>query len=327
MLRQCLAVLVGLGLTSAAPAATWAEGLFEELSHDFGPTPRGPVLIHHYRLTNNTQSTVHVSNVRVSCGCTQATVMHGTLEPGQATSVMATMDSRRFVGPKTVTIYVQFDQPRWEEVRLSISANGRDDLSFSPDSLAFGPVARGTAPVAKTTVTLLGGGWQVTGVTAETSYVRTSLQEVRRAGAEAAYELSAQIRPDTPVGTWYTDVWLTTNNPSSPRVRVPLTVEVRPALTLSPGPVLALGDVKAGAPSERKVIVRGSQPFRITGIDGADGKVLSAQSSTTDPRPVHVLTVTVHPDNAGELNRTLRIHTDLPADGDTDLAVRANVVK
>src|SRR4051795_8468940 len=79
MLRQCLAVLVGLGLTSAAPAATWAEGLFEELSHDFGPTPRGPVLIHHYRLTNNTQSTVHVSNVRVSCGCTQATVMHGTL--------------------------------------------------------------------------------------------------------------------------------------------------------------------------------------------------------------------------------------------------------
>jgi hypothetical protein len=326
MLRQCLAVLVGLGLASGASAATWAEGLFEELSHDFGPTPRGPVLVHHYRLTNNTQSAVHVSNVRVSCGCTQATVMHGTLEPGQATSVMATMDSRRFVGPKTVTIFVQFDQPRWEEVRLSISANGRDDLSFSPDSLAFGPIARGTAPVAKTTVTLVGGGWQVTGVTAETSYVRTSFQETRRTGSEVAYELAAQLRPDTPVGTWYTDVWLTTSNPSSPRVRVPLTVEVRPALSLSPGPVLALGQVKAGTPSERKVIVRGSQPFRITGIEGTDA-VLAAQSSTTDPRPVHVLTVTVTPEAAGELARSLRIHTDLPADGDADLAVRANVVK
>jgi hypothetical protein len=326
MLRQCLAVLVGLGLASAAPAGTWAEGLFEESSHDFGPTPRGPVLVHHYRLTNNTQATVHVAGVRVSCGCTQATVMHGTLEPGQTTSVMATMDSRRFVGPKTVTIYVQFDQPRWEEVSLKISANGRDDLSFSPDSLAFGPVARGTAPVAKTTVTVLGGGWQVTGVAAETSYVRTALQETRRTGSEVAYDLTAQLRPDTPVGVWFTDVWLTTNNPSSPRVRVPLTVEVRPALTLSPGPVLALGQVKAGAPSERKVIVRGSQPFRITGIEGTD-TVLAAQSSTTDPRPVHVLTVTVTPSDEGELSRSLRIHTDLPADGDTDLAVKANVVK
>ena len=94
MLRQCLAVLVGLGLTSAAPAATWAEGLFEELSHDFGPTPRGPVLIHHYRLTNNTQATVHVSNVRVSCGCTQATVMHGTLEPGKAPGKASKLDEK-----------------------------------------------------------------------------------------------------------------------------------------------------------------------------------------------------------------------------------------
>src|SRR5205085_3968650 len=137
MFRFCLATAAGFVLAANAPAATWAEAMFDELVRDFGSVPRGPMLTHSYRLTNNTGHAVHVANVRVSCGCVSATAMQGALAPGQSTVVLAQMDTRRFTGPKTVTIYVQFDQPRWEEVRLSISANGRDDLTITPEAIAF----------------------------------------------------------------------------------------------------------------------------------------------------------------------------------------------
>src|SRR5205823_12721975 len=51
------------------------------------------------------------------------------------------------------------------------------------------------------------------------------------------YEVTATLRPDTPVGKWYTDVWLLTSDASSSRLRVPLTVDVEPTLNLSPGAV------------------------------------------------------------------------------------------
>ena len=37
------------------------------------------------------------------------------------------------------------------------------------------------------------------------------------------------MRPDTPAGVWFTDIWVTTNNPGYAKLRVPVTVEVEAA--------------------------------------------------------------------------------------------------
>src|SRR6266404_3700461 len=69
MVRYSLVIL--LGLCSASSAwASWADGLFDELSRDFGSVPRGPTLQHPFRLVNRTGSHLHIASVRVSCGCT-----------------------------------------------------------------------------------------------------------------------------------------------------------------------------------------------------------------------------------------------------------------
>jgi hypothetical protein len=121
------------------------------------------------------------------------------------------------------------------------------------------------------------------------------------------------------VGKWYTDVWLETSSPALPRFRVPLTIEIESALSVTP-PVLSLGDVKVGAEVERKVIVRGVKPFRITGVRGTDGLV-SVMDNANVNKPVHVLTVRVKAQQAGRLDRVLQILTDL--DGDSAIDVRA----
>jgi len=323
MMRFALAAVAGLTLAAPAPAGTWAEGMFEELVRDFGVVPRGPTLTHSYRLTNNTAQNVHVSSVRVSCGCVSATVMSGTLAPGQSTVVLAQMDTRRFSLAKTVTIYVQFDQPEFQEVRLSISAYGRDDIAIQPENIAFGAVARGSSPAKTAAVAFTNQSMKLVSVSAESNYVQLSAREVQGNAGEFRYELTAKLRPDTPVGKWYTDVWLNTNNPASPRIRVPLSVDVEPAINLSPGS-LALGQLKSGEKVERRVIVRGAQPFRITEVQGTDDSV-QATPPDAEAKQVHVVTVTVRAGEAGDLNRTLKIVTDMPGDGVAELPVKATV--
>src|SRR5438445_492860 len=140
MLRYSLLSAVLLAAACPVHASSWADGLFDELSKDFGSVPHGTVAVHPFRLVNNTGSPVRVISVRVSCGCTSASALQTNLAPGQETVILAQMDTRRFYNTKSVTIYVQFDQPRFEEVRLWVQANSRDDLAFSPESINFGKI-------------------------------------------------------------------------------------------------------------------------------------------------------------------------------------------
>jgi hypothetical protein len=305
--------------------ATWADAMFDELSRDFGSVPHGQTQVHPFRLVNNTGNTVRISSIRVSCGCTSARALTSVLAPGQETMVVATMDTRRFYNAKNVTIFVSFDKPNHEEVRLWVQANSRDDVSFSSDGISFGKVKRGAAPVSKVTVTLLGDAKnQVVEAKSESNYVTPAIKEVSRAAGEVIYEISANVRPDTPAGKWYTDIWLKTNNPNMPKLRVPVTIEVEAALSVNPHTV-TLGQVKAGTELDRKVILRGVTPFRITGITGTDAQIRVIENNS-ESKTVHVLTVTLSPMEAGQLTRMIRIQTDLQNGGDIEFNAQAEVI-
>jgi hypothetical protein len=325
MSRFSLVLLVGLLSACPSLAASWAEATFTDLSKDFGSVPRGPTLKHAFWLKNNTNGPVTIAGIRVSCGCVTAAALQNTLKPGEETAVVAHMDTSRFSGPRAVTIFVQFSQPQWDEVRLVVQANSRDDISVGPESLAFGQVKHGTTPSAAVTVTLLGNSQaQITEARSESNYVQASLKETKRSATEVVYQVTASLRPDVPAGKWYTDVWLKTNNPTMPQLRVPLTVEIATALSLSPDSV-SWGEVAKGAEVERKVIVRGVQPFRITAVEGADEN-LSVTDSIKDSKEVHVLTVKLKGGKPGEVKRTLRIVTDLKEEGEIDLPAQGKIL-
>jgi hypothetical protein len=325
MSRYSLVIL--LGLCAAQPvSASWADGLFDELSRDFGSVPRGPTLTHPFRLVNRTNTPLHIASVRVSCGCVAAQALQHDLAPGQETAILVHMDTRRFSNTKNVTIFVTFDQPRFEEVRLWVQANSRDDVTVIPEGLAFGRVKRGGTPTSNVTISFLGhGGWQIVGTKSDSNYIQTSVKELRRDAGEVSYQLTATVRPDAPPGKWYTDVWVQTNNPATPRVRVPLTVEVEAPLVVSPMTVV-LGEVKAGTQAERRLVVQGVTPFRIVSVQGTDDQ-LDVRVSRDERKAVHVLTVTVRPTATGAFNRTLRILTDVQGKGDIEFTSKATVVR
>jgi hypothetical protein len=317
-------IMMTLGAAGSV-SASWSDSMFEELHRDFGTVPRGPTLTHPFRLTNKTNTPIHIANVRVSCGCTSATALQDELAPGQSTAILANMDTRRFIGTKSVTIYVSFDRPQWDEVHLVVSANSRDDVLLTPDSLAFGQMRRGNSPTSNLSVSFLGNSqWRITEVHSESNYVVPQLKETRRDDGEVVYQLAAHIREDVPVGKWYTDIWLTTNNPSTPRVRVPLTVEVQTALTVSP-PTAALGQIKTGETVERKVVVRGAKPFRVIGVRGVDNQI-TIQDNAKEPKPLHVLTVKFKASKVGDQNFNIHVFTDMREDSEVEFQAKASVV-
>jgi hypothetical protein len=316
--------LAGFCASGYAGAATWADGLFDELHKDFGSVPRGPTLTHHFRVTNNTRQAINLSSIRVSCGCVSASAFKTYLNPGESTAILARMDTSRFIGVRSVTIYVQFDRPHFEEVRLWVSANARHDFNVTPDTLNIGQVKRGTTPGSAVNLTFYGNtDAQIVSVKGESNYIIPEFKEVRRLDTEVVYQLSAKLRADIPVGKWYTDVWVRTNLPSIPQVRVPLTVEVESALTASPETV-ALGKLKVKGESERRVIIRGVKPFKITKIQGVDDEV-QVRDNTVEAKEVHVLTVKIKPENAGAVSRRIKVLTDLKEDGEIDFQISALV--
>lgn len=325
MLRSLLVCAIALGTATPGPAASSADALFAELSKDFGSVAHGPTLTHAFHLTNKTSRTVHIAGVRTSCACVRVRPLQMTLDPGAEADLEVEMETARFAGLKKVTIFVQFDRPSAEEVRLWVQAHSRDDVTVLPSSLDLGRVRRGQAPAASVTVTLLGNAeWQIVEAIPDQAVVETTVQELRRAGTESSYRLTARLRPDTPPGRLFTDVWLRTNNEALPRIRVPLRAVVESALSVSPDEVV-FAQVPAGVAAERRVIVHGVKPFRITAVQETDAE-LDAQPTFAESRTIHVLTVTLKTDRPGEFRRSLRVVTDLPEDGTIDFQVRAQVL-
>lgn len=326
MYRYGVILAAILGVATTSHASTWADGMFDELSHDFGSVPQGPTLTHYFRIVNNTKTPVHIRDVRVSCGrCSAARALQLYLQPGQETAVMANMFTNEFINTKVITIYVTFDQPRYEEIRILMQANSRQDVTFNPGSIAFGQVKRGMTPETKLTISFLGGAaTEILETKSDSNYVQPVMKEVTQNNGVKAYEVTAKLRGDTPPGKWYTDIWLKTNNPSMPRLRVPVTVEVEAALSVSPSTV-SLGQVKAGVEEDRKVIIRGVRPFRILSIGGTDNE-LQVRQTSTESKAVHVLTVTLNPRDVGDLSRVIRVQTDMTTNADIEFNAQAKVV-
>src|SRR4051812_30020090 len=137
-----------------ATAAGWADGLFAEKAHNFGPVPRGAKVKHDFVLTNRLAEPITILNLRPSCGCTSGKASASTVNPGEQAVVEAQMDTRNFLGLKSTILYVTLVTPsgREAEVRLGVTSNILADIVLNPGAIDFGTVMKGQAPTQVLTI-------------------------------------------------------------------------------------------------------------------------------------------------------------------------------
>ena len=314
-----------------APAnASWADALFNEHAHDFGPVPRGSIVRHDFVLNNRTAEPVTILDVRASCGCTTGRAAGTPIAPGGSGIVEAQMDTRNFVGNKetVLTVSVVSASGRTAEARLGVRSLILSDIVLNPGMVDFGVVARGQPMRRILTIERMGAPhWRATRMMASKQLARSvdaKLDPVASADGGVSYRLTVDLRPEAPAGPLLEEVRVVTNDPDAPILPILVRADVRGTLSVAPE-ILTLGRATTGDPAEARCIVRAVKPFAISGIEGqGDGFEVEA----ADPgvrKAIHVLTVRYQPgpeSSAGDVSRTFAIQTDLT--GEPPVTVRAN---
>jgi hypothetical protein len=312
-----------------AGASNWAEGLFTETAHSFGPVPRGGKFRHEFLLVNRLTEPVTILNVRASCGCTTGRAGASQGAPAQSTVIEAEMDTRNFVGPKSTVLYVSLVTAggKESEARLGISANILSDVVLNPGSIDFGAVTRGQAPTRVLTIDRIGlSSWKIERMVSASRALTGQLVETARNDSTVQYTLTLSLKPEAGAGIIRDEIRLLTNDSETATIPIPVTAVIHGDLVATPS-ILALGRVTSAGGAQGRFLVRASRPFSIVSVDGG-GDGFSVAPVDSSKAMAHMLTVVYRPEEGrtrGDLKRTFRVVTDLTDEPSLDLVASCHV--
>jgi hypothetical protein len=318
-----------VGLPTAR-AEGWAETVLPERSFDAGTVARGSRVRHAFRLVNRLDQEVRISTWKTKCGCTDVRVGAMTVPPGTQTTIEAVLDTTRFLGHKPSGLTLILDRPSYAEVDLNLSCFIRSDVSLEPGLADFGTVSRsaGARPVVTLNLTYQGSqpNWGVMKMQNLIPHVSARLQEQSRSpGGPVQYLLTVSLDPSKINGPVKDEITLLTNDPTAPTIPVAVSAQVQSAVTVSPSPLI-LGSVRPGQVIKRSLLVRSSQPFKLTALRPSRPD-LTVTGGQDVARPLHKVDLTLKvPDQPGPYNAVVEIDTDLKGEPPARFNTFATVV-
>jgi len=305
-----LALLGCLTLSAESSAQDWAKKMFPTNSHDFGVVARGSKQEYAFVLTNLYKEEVHISGVRSSCGCTSPRVTKDRIKTHEQSEILAVFNTRSFLGAKSATITVTIDEPFYAEVQLTVAGYIRSDVVFNPGSVEFGAVDAGQEASQKVSVSYAGReDWEITDVRSANEHFEVELQETLRSGGRVNYEMVVRLKDDAPPGYIHDQLFIVTNDSGASNVTLPVEGQVTSAITVSPA-ALFLGVVKPGESVKKRLVVRGSKPFKIVSVKCDDANFTFEKDD--EAKPLHFIPVEFKAsEQTGQIESKIEIETDL----------------
>ena len=292
-----LAWVLGLALAvqHTASAQEWAEKMFDETSYDFGKVARGAEVSHRFKITNKYKETVHISNVRTTCGCSiPKQPEQKTLKSLESTYVEVSLNTRKFTHKKESNLIVTFDQPFFAEVKIPLKAYIRTDVVLTPGGANFGAVDLGAG--ATTTIDVAYAGrdnWTLKDVKIADPNLDAKIKEVSREGGQVRYQIQLSLKPTAAQGPLREQVMLVTDD-VNPYVPLLVTARVEADITVAT-PDLSLGTVIPGSDKTVNVVIRGKKPFSIDKVECESDKEFFKVRLPESSRTVHIIPLTFTP--------------------------------
>lgn len=84
---------------------------FPETQYDFGNVKEGVVVSHTFQFLNKGKTTLDISDIKTSCGCTAALVSSKKIEPGKKGTIKVDLDTKNRQGRMSRTITVTSNDP------------------------------------------------------------------------------------------------------------------------------------------------------------------------------------------------------------------------
>jgi hypothetical protein len=209
---------------------------------------------------------------------------------------------------------------------LNVSANARQDVVFNPGEIDFGTISKNQTPSRHIDVEHAGdANWRINEIVKNSAApfdLKVEQLPQKVSGyVTVGYRIFATIKPNAATGSFKQEVLLKTNDSQSPVITFNILGNVRASLNVAPNPV-NLGNLKIGTMETSKIVVSGSQPFRIVAIEGLeDGLAIALPERSTT---THILELKVEPRAAGDLRKQITLRTDLDGESAT-ITVEGNV--
>lgn len=280
-----------------------------------GEAPRGAKLVQNLQVTNIWNVPITITNIKVSCGCTQAATpaLNVALPPGQSAPFTISVDGTRYEKPVQVTVTVATSKTT-STANLIVSANFHNEIALIPTELRFDSAKRGQSAERSLEVEYSGKGpWKLIGlaVAKEAPFeVKSEPLPPRRVNGVAvtAYRVTASLKPDAPLGNFRSTIELKTSDPKSD-ITFPIAGSIVPAVEAFPNPV-AIANLQVKKSATTKVVIAGAEPFAITGFV-CDNKDVTVILPGGAPAVTHIVDIQVTPDAAGRLSREVVLQTSL----------------
>jgi hypothetical protein len=323
------AVLALLASCAVCSGQEWARKMFDVTSHDFGAVARGAKVEYRFAFSNLYEEDIHVAGVRSSCGCTTPTVTKDTLKTYEKSAVVATFNTRTFLGQRNATLTVTIDQPFYAEVQLRVAGYIRSDIVLNPGGAEFGKVDQGSAAAKTISITYAGrSDWKILDVKPASEYIEAEFVETSRGGGQVAYELTVNLKPDAPPGHIKEQLLLVTNDRRASEFPVDIEGRVVSSVTVSPAS-LFYGAVKPGDRVKKQLVVQAKKPFRVTEVSCDEPTRFEFETLDGDQaKPAHrIQVVYTAGDKPGKIAYKIRVETDQGADAAAELSAFAHVLK
>ncbi len=300
-----------LAIGADAAAQDWAKKMFDITNHDFGIVARGSKQEYAFIVTNIYKEDVHISGVRSSCGCTTPRVTKDRIKTHEQSEIVIAYNTRSFLGAKSATVTVTIDEPFYAEVQLTVNGYIRSDVVFNPGAVEFGSVDAGQGASQKVSVSYAGrDDWEITDVRSANEHFEVELLETLRSSGRVNYDMVVRLKADAPPGYIHDQLLIVTNDSGASSVSLPVEGQVVSAITISPAS-LFLGVVKPGESVKKRLVVRGSKPFKIVSVKCNDAS-FTFEKPADESKELHFLPVEFKAsDQPGQIETKIEIETDL----------------
>jgi Protein of unknown function (DUF1573)/Flagellar-associated PapD-like len=298
------------GLTAPATGSGAPRAQVETPVFDFGTVISGIPVKHTFRVKNVGSAPLIIGAVMTSCGCTAAQPTKNTVLPGEDSDVAVTFDTRSDKGPATRTITVMTNDPKHQQLNLTLKGDVKVQVEAAPSPVAFGNVRHGTAQSRQVTITDTTGGkdFKVNSIANSSKDIKVTEQP--RTDGQPGAALTVTVLNSMPAGPFNDIVKVATN-------RAPLEVAVFGTvvgdLTVNP-PQVSFGIVPhhAGVLRTIRLTNSGDRAVKVVAISSSSQSVTAAVDPVT-PGKVYKITIQLRPNTPdGKLLGMLAIKTDDP---------------
>jgi hypothetical protein len=229
-------MIIAAVFTASPQAAQRAASLaphavVPNLSHDFGSVEQGSKVVHQFTIRN--EGTVSLTLTKLSFSELGMTAkMKPAILPGEETALSIQWDTTRLKGAVVGKAVLEVNDPATPQITLVLKGVVKPGIEFLPYQAIFASVYKGEP--GHRSVRIVNNRERPLGITRVEQQGEHFHAGIKPVESGKLYELEVTVPATVPTGRYTEAVFLYTDDPTMPRLMVPVNVLVKPDLYANP---------------------------------------------------------------------------------------------